>query len=63
MVPFLVSGGLIGAFVGVMLTLLGPPSRNATSGQELILLAGSGVLLGGLVGAIVYLLVERLSPR
>jgi ABC-type branched-subunit amino acid transport system permease subunit len=63
MVPFLVSGGLFGALVGVMLTVLGPSSRDATSGQVLILLGGSGLLLGGLVGAIVYLLVERLSPR
>lgn len=63
MVPFLVSGGLFGALVGVMLTALGASSRDATSGQELILLGGSGLLLGGLVGAIVYLLVERLSPR
>jgi hypothetical protein len=63
MVPFLVSGGLFGALVGVMLTVFGASSRDATSGQELILLGGSGLLLGGLVGAIVYLLVERLSPR
>jgi hypothetical protein len=39
--------------------VLGPESDSSGAGQELVLLGSTGALLGGLVGAIVFLAVER----
>jgi H+/Cl- antiporter ClcA len=63
MVPFLVTGALIGMVIGVVLSLLGPSSQVASPGQELIVMAGSGALVGGFVGAVLYLIAEWSSLR
>lgn len=63
MVPFLLSFALAGLVVGAYLAVRGPASGQASLSQEIILLAVPGALLGGLVGAVVYLLVERLGSR
>lgn len=63
MVPFLLSFAVVGLIVGAYLALRGPASGQVSPPQEIILLAVPGALLGGLVGALVYLLVERLGSR
>ena len=63
MVPFLVTGALIGLVVGVLLAFFGPPSPYASPAQEMIVMAFPGALVGGLLGAILYLLAERFVTR
>lgn len=63
MVPFLVTGAVVGIIVGLLLATFGPDAPNASPSQELIVMAVPGGLLGGLLGAICYLLVERYSER
>lgn len=63
LVPFLVTGAVIGAFLGLLLNLVGPDSPIASAGQESIVLAVTGALLGGLVGAIAYLAAEWTTLR
>lgn len=63
MVPFLVTGALIGLVIGLALAYFGPPSPTASPAQEMIVMAVPGGLFGGLLGAIVYLLVERYASR
>jgi hypothetical protein len=59
MVPFLATGAVLGLLAGIALMVLGPESDSSGAGQELVLLGSTGALLGGLVGAIVFLAVER----
>jgi len=61
MVPFLVTGAVLGFLAGVALMVLGPESDSAGAGQEFVLLGSTGALLGGLLAAIVFLAVERRS--
>lgn len=63
MVPFLATGALIGAFVGVLLALSRPASQVASQGQEMIVLGGAGALVFGMLGAVVYLFAEWRSLR
>ncbi len=63
MVPFLVTGALIGLVVGAVLAYLGPPSAYASPMQEMIVMAVPGGLIGGLLGGIAYLVAERFSTR
>lgn len=63
MVPFLVTGAVLGAVVGLLLNLLGSDSPIASAGQESIVLAITGALVGGLVGAIAFLVVEWTTLR
>jgi len=63
MVPFLVSGALIGLVIGVVVSITGPSSQVASPGQELVVMAGSGALVGGFIGAVVYLIAEWSSLR
>lgn len=63
MVPFLATGALLGLVVGVLLAYFGPPSAYASPAQEMIVMAVPGGLVGGLLGAIVFLVAERFSGR
>ncbi|MCK0110603.1 hypothetical protein MWU75_00390 [Ornithinimicrobium sp. F0845] len=63
LVPFLVTGALVGLVVGVLLAVTGPDAPNASPAQEVIAIGLPGALLGGLLGGIVYLLAERFSGR
>lgn len=63
MVPFLMTGALIGLVVGLLLAYYGPPSPYASLAQEMIVMAFPGALVGGLLGGIFYLVVERFSGR
>lgn len=63
MVPFLVTGALLGALVGIIVDLNGPTSRVASASQELIVLGGAGALVGAALGAVVYLIAEWKSLR
>lgn len=60
MVPFLATGALIGLLIGAVLALTGPDAPNASPAQEFLAMAIPGGLLGGLLGGVAYLLVERL---
>ncbi|MCE0487478.1 hypothetical protein [Ornithinimicrobium sediminis] len=63
LLPFLGTGAVLGLVVGIVLTLLGPSSPVASDGQELVLLGITGALLGGLAGAVVFLVVEWTTLR
>lgn len=63
LVPFLATGAVLGSLLGLLLVVFGPDAESAGTAQETIILGGIGALLGGLVGGIVYLLVERYSLR
>lgn len=63
MVPFLLTGALIFALIGVVLAATGPTSGAASAGQEMIVLGGAGALVGGMVGAVLYLIAEWSSLR
>lgn len=63
LVPFLVTGALVGVIIGAVVDYLGPDAPRASAGQEFIAVVGPLGLLGGLLGAIAYLLVERFSGR
>lgn len=63
MLPFLISGGLIGLVVGLGISALGPASGVASAGQENIIFAFSGAIVGGVVGAIAFLVAEWTTLR
>lgn len=63
MVPFLLTGGVLGFIIGAVIAYLGPGSANASQSQEMLALAIPLGVLGALLSAIVYLLVERASDR
>lgn len=63
MVPFLLTGAFLGFVVGGLFSILGPNSERASAAQELISVSVPTALLGGLLGAILFLIVERLSGR
>ncbi|WP_109471567.1 hypothetical protein [Ornithinimicrobium cavernae] len=63
LLPFLLTGAVIGLIIGTFLAVTGPDAPTASASQELIAVAGPGGLLGGLLGGVVYLLVERYSTR
>lgn len=63
MVPFLVTGAVLGALVGIVVDLSAPSSQVASPGQELIVLGGAGALVGAALGAVVYLIAEWNSFR
>ena len=63
LIPFLVTGAVLGLLAGVVLALLGPASPVASDGQELVLLGLTGALLGGLAGAVAFLVVEWTTLR
>lgn len=63
MVPFLITGAIIGALVGVVLAVTGPSSQVASPGQEMIVLGGAGALVFGMLGAVLYLFAEWRSLR
>jgi hypothetical protein len=63
MVPFLATGAVIGLVIGVVLSVSGPTSQVASPGQELIVMGGAGALVGGFIGAVLYLIAEWSSLR
>ena len=63
LVPFLLTGALLGLFIGAVVAYLGPDAPRASTGQEFIAVAGPLGLFGGLLGGVVYLIVERFSGR
>lgn len=63
MVPFLATGAIIGAIIGIALSFNGPNSQVASPGQEMIVLGGAGALVFGMVGAVIYLFAEWRSLR
>ncbi len=63
LIPFLATGAIVGLLAGLVLALLGPSSPVASDGQEIVLLGLTGALLGGLAGAVVFLVVEWTTLR
>lgn len=63
MVPFLLTGAIIGLIIGVALAVTGPPAPLASPGQEIIGMGVPGALFGGLLGGVVYLVAERFASR
>ena len=63
LVPFLVTGAVLGVIIGVVVDYLGPDAPRASAGQEFIAVVGPLGLFGGLLGGIVYLIVERFGDR
>lgn len=63
LLPFLLTGAILGFVIGAVVAYLGPDAPRASAGQEFIAVAGPLGLFGGLLGGIVYLLVERFSDR
>lgn len=63
LLPFLLTGALVGLFLGAALAYFGPDAPRASAGQEYLAVAVPGALLGGLLGGVIYLLVERFSGR
>ncbi|GAA1147228.1 hypothetical protein [Ornithinicoccus hortensis] len=63
LVPFLATGALLGSFLGLLLVVFGTEVEDVSIGRETIILGGMGALLGGLVGAIAYLVAERVITR
>lgn len=59
MVPFLLTGTLIGALGGTILSVLRPRAPLSGPAQEVIVLAVVGGILGLLVGSLAFLAVER----
>ena len=64
MVPFLLTGALLGFLLGVFIAYVGPDAPNAGPAREIIALGLPFGLIGGLLGGVVFLLVERFTlPR
>lgn len=63
MVPFLLTGAFIGFVAGGIISFVGPNAERASAAQEMIALSVPGMVLGGLLGAILFLVAERLSGR
>jgi hypothetical protein len=63
MVPFLLTGAVLGLILGALIAYVGPDAPSAGPAQEIIALAVPFGLLGGLLGGIVFLLVERFTVR
>ncbi len=63
MVPFLMTFAIIGGVFGVVLSLARPASQVASPGQEMVVLGGAGALVFGMLGAVVYLIIEWRSLR
>lgn len=63
MVPFLATGAVLGSFFGMLVVVFGPEVDDVGIARETIILCSIGALLGGLLGAIVYLVVERFTAR
>ena len=63
MVRFLLTGGVLGVLLGLLLAVVGPPVPNASPSQEMIAMAVVLGLLGTLLAAIGYLVAERISSR
>lgn len=63
LVPFLVTGAILGSFLAMLLVVFGPEVEDVGIARETIILGSMGALLGGLGGAIAYLVVERFTTR
>lgn len=63
MVPFLMSGAILGALIAMVFSVVGPSSGVASAGQEIIVLAIVGAVGGGLVGAVAFLVAEWTTLR
>ncbi len=63
MVPFLITGAILGAIVGIIVDITGPSSQIASAGQEIIVLGGAGALVGATIGALIYLIADWNSLR
>lgn len=63
MLPFLLTGVVLGMLAGLAIDLFGPATPVASAGQELIVVALVGALVGGLAGAIAFLVAEWTTLR
>lgn len=63
MVHFLVTGAVVGAVLGGILGYFGPDAPDASTTQEVILLAGTGAIFVTLIAAILYLVADRATRR
>lgn len=63
LVPFLVTGALIGVIIAGLLHFFGPEPPSGGTTQELILVSVLFGSLGGLAGGVVFLLAERFTRR
>lgn len=60
---FLGLGAVLGLILGGLVGYLGPDAPGSSALQELILLSAVGALLGGFLGAVAFLVADRLSMR
>lgn len=60
---FLVLGAVLGLVLGGLVGLLGPDAPGSSALQEVILLSTIGSIFGGFLGAVAYLVADRLSTR
>lgn len=60
---FLWVGGLLGLFLGFVVSLIGPDAMNSSALQEGILIGGIGLLIGGFLAAVLYLIADSVSMR
>lgn len=67
LVPFLVTGAVLGAIVGALVSRYGPRPETELAfalqaryapGQELLLIGGIGMVVGLLIAAVVYVIVD-----
>ncbi|MBW8172698.1 hypothetical protein K0651_06505 [Ornithinimicrobium sp. Arc0846-15] len=63
LVPFLISGGVIGLLLGVAFSIFGPASGVASAGQENVIFMFIGAIAGGFVGALAFLVAEWTTLR
>ncbi|WP_151525612.1 hypothetical protein [Serinicoccus kebangsaanensis] len=60
---FLVAGALLGVALGMLISLTRPDAAGSTAGQQAILLAATGAVLGAFLASMVYLVLDRRSER
>lgn len=58
---FLVVGTVLGVVVGGIYGYYSPDASSSTTGQEVVMMAAIGALLGLLLASVVYLLADRRS--
>lgn len=61
-VPFLLTGAIIGSLIGLIVSLLGPDAPNVSAGSIHLFFSVVGALLGVVAGAAVLTFVDR-EPR
>lgn len=59
MVPFLLTGIVLGLVAGGLVGFMGPSAPLTGTSQETIVMAGCGGVVGVLVAALIFLAVER----